>query len=612
MPIKLLNPLLASQIAAGEVIERPASVVKELLENSIDALASHISIDIEKGGVDLIRVRDDGVGIPKEELSLSILRYATSKIIEFEDLEKLVTLGFRGEALASISSVSRFTLISRTKDQNVGYKIFVEGQNETFEEKPTSHPIGTSVEVRDLFFNVSARRKFLRSDQTEFRQIEDVINKIALSNFAIGLSLKRNNRVVYDFDAANTLQQKLGRISHICGIAFVEQALEIDNERDGLKVKGWISKPSFSRNQADLQYLYINGRIVKDKTLSHALRSAYRDVLPKDRYPSFILFLELSPELVDVNVHPTKHEVRFRDSRMVHDFIYHAAQRVLSNAKGQFACLSNQPQENHEFCVCDANTNLLKPKEDEYKISSQFTPHVYLEQENSKMDSHFATENGKDESFKKEIENKIYYKAYEKQLGVETNKPMGYALAQLYGTYILAQNETGLILVDMHAACERIAYEKLKSDYDANKIASQTLLIPFTITCNSKEEGCIKEYGEDLRNLGLDIEFLNHDTLVVRKIPFLLCDIDIEQFVRDVLADLVEYGASDASKIQTDKILANFACHHSVRSNQKMTIEEMNSLLRQLEQTERGGQCSHGRPTWVHISLDKIKKMFMR
>lgn len=615
--IHLLSPRLANQIAAGEVVERPASVVKELLENSLDAGAKRIDIEIEQGGIKLLRIKDDGIGIDAEDLPLALARHATSKITELEDLEHVCSLGFRGEALASISSVSRLTLTSRNANAQQAWQVETEGQEMTTTIHPAAHPLGTTLEVRDLFFNTPARRKFLKTEKTEFEHIQEVVRRLSLTHFEVAFNLKHNGKTVFTLHPACDEIARARRVAMVCGSSFIEQSIAIAMERNGLQLYGWVGLPTFSRSQADLQYFYVNHRMVRDKLVAHAVRQAYRDVLYNGRHPTFVLFLQLDPALVDVNVHPTKHEVRFRDSRQVHDFLYGTLHKALAEvrpedqlshqtispqptiAKNQAATFSHQTemglatslQQSHVNCSPQATTYLTYPNTTN---SSQLPPL-------KEVQSHYQT----------------YYSPLlgAKRQSSSANPdipPLGYALAQLKGIYILAENEAGLVVVDMHAAHERITYEKLKIAMDTEGLKSQPLLVPETITMSQREASCAESYNEWFNQLGFEIQRLGPETLAIRQIPALLKQAQAGQLVKDVLADLLEYGSSDRIKAHINELLATMACHGSVRANRRLTLPEMNALLRDMEQTERSGQCNHGRPTWTQLPLADLDKLFLR
>ncbi len=609
--IQKLSSLLANQIAAGEVVERPASVIKELVENSLDAGATKIDLVIEQGGMRLIRVRDNGSGIYPDDLTLAVSRHATSKINNLDDLEQIMTLGFRGEALASISSVSRLDLISATGNGS-GWQVSTQGTESEPQISPAAHPIGTTVEVRDLFFNMPARRKFLRSEKTEFEHIDEVIKRVALSSFQVNFSLQHNQKLVRQYRAASSDAEFEQRVSSLCGATFIENALKISAEVAGLKCWGWIALPTFSRAQADLQYFYVNGRIVRDKLVSHAVRQAYHDVLYGNRYPAYVLFLEISPNQVDVNVHPTKHEVRFRESRLVHDFITRSIHDALESVRPGPSSVTPAPIETQSF---------LKNKDEQFqqKVAHASTKNSYV------------TEFPKQHSMPLKVNEQmaIYGKlhepaVYEKQAHVSPEKyhstsekqsdvpPLGFALAQLKGIYILAENEQGLVLVDMHAAHERVVYEQLKRNVADHKLISQPLLVPLTLLLSEREANAIEDQVEILQQIGLRLERLGPETIVVREVPDLLRDGNVEQLIRDIAADLVEHGKSTRLEEQLQHLLATMACHGAVRAHRKLTIPEMNALLRAMDTTDHSGQCNHGRPTWMHLTLSDLDKLFLR
>ncbi len=602
--IQLLNPRLANQIAAGEVVERPASVVKELLENSLDAGATRVDLDVEAGGVKLIRIRDNGSGIDKDDLPLAMSRHATSKIRELEDLEKVISLGFRGEALASISSVARLTLTSATDTSNSGWQVSCEGREMQASLKPAPHPCGTTVEMRDLFFNTPARRKFLRTEKTEFNHLEEVVKRLALSRYDVAFHLRHNNRVVHSLPpAANQLEQER-RLSRVCGPAFLENALHIETEAAGLKLWGWVALPTFSRSQADMQHFFVNGRMIRDKLIAHAIRQAYRDVLFHGRHPAFVLYLELDPSIVDVNVHPTKHEVRFRDGRTVHDFIFRSLHRLLAEVRPDDqlnnARLESQSQPAEiapQQAPMSFRPSQFESRVSETEVREQLQGYTALQSRPAASPA-FQPSAAADFATPQDDEAEI--------------PPLGYALAQLKGVYILAENENGLVLVDIHAAHERITYERMKTARDTQAIRSQPLLVPMTLAVSEREAACAEHSSEMFGELGMRVERAGEESLVVRELPVLLANSDVEQLVRDVLSDFMEYGSSDRMLAHIDEILATMACHGSVRANRRLTIPEMNALLRDMEATERSGQCNHGRPTWVQVSLPELDKWFLR
>jgi DNA mismatch repair protein MutL len=609
--IRLLDPRLANQIAAGEVVERPASVVKELLENSLDAGACRIELDIEEGGVKLIRVRDDGLGIAQEDLPLALSRHATSKISILEDLESVVSLGFRGEALASISSVSRLCLSTAQEDSESGWSARSEGRDMEAVLSPVAHPRGTTVEVRDLFFNTPARRKFLRTEKTEFNHLEEVVKRQALSRYDVGFSLRHNGRAIHSLKPANNQLEQERRLAAVCGPAFMEQALFIDREAVGLRLWGWVALPSFSRSQADLQHFYVNGRYVRDRLVVHAVRQAYRDVLFHGRHPAFVLYLELAPAGVDVNVHPTKHEVRFRDGRTVHDFIFRTLHKVLADVRpdtvpqnASVPDLSGEmlamPQTQSAMSLQDSAAPMSTAPQMHSGGSAGFSPSGYRPQFGGAQ----AVADQRPQ----------YQRLQEPMAGADSSiaPPLGYALAQLKGVYILAENQQGLVLVDMHAAHERITYERMKNARDGEGIRSQPLLVPLSLAVSEREADCADQHAEVFAELGMRVERAAAESVIVRELPAILADTSVEQLVRDVLSDLLEFGSSDRIRAHLDEILSTMACHGSVRANRRLTVPEMNALLRDMEATERSGQCNHGRPTWVQVGMAELDKWFLR
>ena len=634
--IRLLTPRLANQIAAGEVVERPASVAKELIENALDAGARRVDIDIEQGGVKLIRVRDDGSGISEDDLPLALSRHATSKIADLDDLEAVASLGFRGEALASISSVSRLALTSRTEDQEAASRVEVEGRDMDATISPAAHPIGTTVEVRDLFFNTPARRKFLRTEKTEFNHVEECVRRQALSRFDTGFTLRHNQRVIQSLRPAENPLDRERRIGSLCGQQFIDNAVVIDAEATGLRLWGWVALPTFSRSQADLQYFFVNGRVIRDRLVAHAVRQAYRDVLYNNRHPAFVLYLEVDPASVDVNVHPTKHEVRFRDGRLVHDFIFRTLHKALADVR---------PDDHLRGAVAQSEGRQPSAHAQAFGVQVPMT-----DSQPAGFQSGHAPQAPYSESpgpggspgqrpFQQEWQARdqmAFYQSLNQGGGVESlgsgpmppidrsgmattppvqsgdDPPLGYAIAQLHGIYILAQSHQGLIVVDMHAAHERITYERMKRALEAQDLKSQPLLVPVTLAVSQKEAALAETHGEELLQLGLGVERIGPETLAVRQVPALLRGADTEQLVRDVLSDLIENGESDRVEAVTHELLGTMACHGSVRANRQLTIPEMNTLLRDMEATERSGQCNHGRPTWTVMTLAELDKLFLR
>ncbi len=624
--IQLLSPRLANQIAAGEVVERPASVVKELVENALDAGASRVDVEIEQGGAKLIRVRDDGSGIEEADLPLALSRHATSKILTLDDLEAVASLGFRGEALASISSVSRLTLTSRTELQEAAARVEVEGRDMDARISPAAHPVGTTVEVRDLFFNTPARRKFLRTEKTEFNHVEECVRRQALSRFDTGFTLRHNQRVVQSLRPAETDLDKERRIGSLCGQQFIDNAVVIDAEATGLRLWGWVALPTFSRSQADLQYFFVNGRVIRDKLVAHAVRQAYRDVLYNNRHPAFVLYLEVDPATVDVNVHPTKHEVRFRDGRLVHDFIFRTLHRALADVR---------PDDHLRGAAAQSfgrESAVAEPEGSGGGFSASGTSAPWPTQ--SRTEAYPSSPGQPPQQEWRASDQMAFYQSLNEGGGVSTpvaqadmsaasaavtpprddaeEPPLGYAIAQLHGIYILAQSRAGMIVVDMHAAHERITYERMKRALVEQDLKSQPLLVPLSLAVSQKEAALAETHGEELQHLGLQIERIGPETLAVRQIPALLRGADTEQLVRDVLADLIEHGQSDRVEAVTHELLGTMACHGSVRANRQLTIPEMNSLLRDMEATERSGQCNHGRPTWTLVTLSELDKLFLR
>lgn len=610
--IQILDQQLANQIAAGEVVERPASVVKELLENSLDAGATQIDIEIEKGGIQLIRIRDNGRGIHKSDLPLVPARHATSKIKSLQDLEQVLSFGFRGEAVASISSVSRLSISSCLAGENSGWQIKAEGRAPETTLAPVAHLQGTTIEVRDLFFNTPARRKFLRTEKTEFDHIEEVIKRLALSRFDVGISLKHNQKIIHQLRPALTEIEQEKRVAAVCGKPFMENALAVTAEVSQVQLWGWVALPTFSRSQADMQYFYVNGRMVRDKLVAHAVRQAYQDVLYQGRHPAFILFLTIEPQMVDVNVHPTKHEVRFRESRLIHDFIYRSLKEVIAKVRPGITTPMAVP------ALAESATDVP-----EINKNSTYIPPVSTSGTNRAMFS--AHQHSAPKPYQVREQIALYGELHKTEENISvcdvvaaqvpTNDvvpPLGYAVAQLHGIYILAENAHGLIIVDMHAAHERIAYEKLKSDMQTHQLRAQPLLVPVTVKLNEKEVNCLEQHQEELQMFGLVMERIGPDAMIVRELPVLLKDVNAEQLLRDIASDIVEHGNSQRLQEYGNELLATIACHGAVRANRKLTLAEMNVLLRDMETTDRSGQCNHGRPTWTQLSLTELDKLFLR
>ncbi len=619
--IHLLSPQLANQIAAGEVVERPASVVKEIMENAIDAGSTKISVEVEQGGVKLIRIRDDGKGIDKDDLPLALSRHATSKITALEDLEAVASLGFRGEALASISSVSRLTLSSRAEGQESGWQVRAEGRDMEAEVSPAAHPQGTTVEMRDLFFNTPARRKFLKTENTEYRHLEEVVKRMALSRFDLQFQLSNNNRVVHQLKPAISEQMKERRIASLLGADFINSALNVDiaAEASGLRLWGWIGLPTYSRSQADQQYFFVNGRIIRDKLVTHAIRQAYADVLYNGRHPCYVLYLELDPALVDVNVHPTKHEVRFREGRLVHDFIFRSIHRVIGESR---------PGDRTQEATPGFGTNLQQQVE---PLNQSFEQQrISLPSEsNSPGAFNFSAYQAAKPSQGQIQQQMAGYAALHPQtpgLTAEISSvgatldaastadipPLGFAVAQLHGIYILSQSAQGMVVVDMHAAHERIVYERMKSAWESEGVRSQPLLVPVTLNVSEAEAEIAAEQADLFKQLGFSLERLAQESIVIREVPVSLARSDVSLLVRDVLSDMKVYGTSRRIEESINELLGTMACHGSVRANRQLTIPEMNALLRDMEATERSGQCNHGRPTYVQLTMGELDKLFLR
>ena len=598
MPIQQLPPQLINQIAAGEVVERPASVIKELLENSLDAGARHIELDIERGGTKLCRVRDDGSGIAKQELSLALARHATSKISSLDDLEQIASLGFRGEALPSIASVSRLRLVSCQQDTDSGWAIEPDGEK-IRAAQPAAHPVGTSVEVRDLFYNTPARRRFLKTERTEFGHIQKVAEKIALSRFSAALRLTHNGKVVFDVPIARTRAEQERRLARICGQAFVDHALAIEREVGSLRLYGWIARPTFSRAQPDLQHVFLNGRAVRDKVITHAVRAGYRDVLFHGRHPAYVLYLDMDPALVDVNAHPTKQEVRFRDSRAVHDVIRRTIESALAETSAQDAGAAPAEALLQGGRQAGEQQPAIRP------VSLRHQPALSL-RGGAAQQAAYAGLVGR--SGRSEEQTEVQRRAAEDG----AVPPLGYALAHLHGAFILAENSEGLVIVDAHAAHERVTYEKLKAWVHAADLPVQPLLVPINVAVADSEADLAETHQSVLARIGLQVDRTGPAQLTVRSLPTLLSGADPEQLLRDILSDIKEHGSSERITELIDDLLADMACHGSVRANRALSSEEMNALLREMEATERSDQCNHGRPTWTVMKLQELDRLFSR
>jgi DNA mismatch repair protein MutL len=575
LPIQVLPDELISQIAAGEVIERPASVVKELVENSLDAGARRIDVELERGGAGLIRVRDDGAGMGSDEIALALMRHATSKIASLADLEHVMSLGFRGEALPSIASVSRLSLLSRPADAAYGWA--VEVRDGTLNAAvPAAHPTGTRVEVRDLFFNVPARRKFLRSEPTEFQHVVRMLERMALSRFDVGFTLQHNGKMVWSLSPAVTPAERLARVAKLCGADFADHVIEIRHEIENMRLTGWLALPTFSRSQADLQFAFVNGRFVRDKLLSSAARLAYRDVLFQGRYAAYLVYLELDPAGVDVNAHPQKLEVRFRDPRRVHDFVFRTLERALADTRPSAESSGSAPR---DWLTASAGFDRVRPAQARFSLPDA-RPAYFGGAVRDPADSAVAP-------------------------------PLGYAIAQLHGIYILAQSAQGMVLVDMHAAHERVTYERMKRLLRGER-AQQQLLIPEVLRVGGPQADAAMTHAPEFSALGFEVSQLSPDELTLRGVPSILAGRDPAGVVRDVLSDLLEHGRSRHVEESINHLLATTACHAAVRARRNLSMPEMNALLREMEVTEHADQCNHGRPTWVRLSLGDLDRLFMR
>ena len=610
--IARLPDLLISQIAAGEVVERPASVLKELLENSLDAGSKAIQVHLEEGGVKLIRITDDGCGIAKDELALALTRHATSKISSLDDLERVGTLGFRGEALASVASVARLSITSRERGAAHAWKLRGEPGAEP---EPAALMAGTVVEMRDLYFNTPARRKFLKSESTEFAHCADAVRRLALTRPDVAISLTHNGRNLFQLAPADAPR----RIADILGDDFLGAARTVDAGAGPLSLVGFAIDPTRATDAKDGQYVFVNGRFVRDKIISHALREAYRDVLHGSRQPAVCLFVNIDPALVDVNVHPAKTEVRFRDSRAMHQFVFHAIQRTLaapvqaeaapalverSAASGEFptSTVNREYRPNSEYAPPlrhQGSLGVAEPAAAAYlafaRAAHQVAPSSAGPAATFQFQPNFPVDRGNDSPPPD-----------------SAGPPLGYALAQLHGIYILAQNARGLILIDMHAAHERILYEKLKTAFDNRQIATQALLIPAVFSADPLDIAAVEEHAEALANLGFQIAPLGPNQLGVRAVPALLQSGDPAALAKSLIAELREHGITQLATARRNELLATMACHGAVRARRLLTVPEMNALLRQMEETERAGQCNHGRPTWTELSLNDLDKLFLR
>lgn len=605
MPIRVLPEQLIHQIAAGEVIERPASVLKELIENSIDAGSKRVDIEIEDGGAKLCRVRDDGCGIERDELVLALSRHATSKIASIDDLERVGTLGFRGEALPSIASVSRTKIISRTVGSSVGYCVGSDNGRLT-DIEPAPHSVGTTVEVRDLFFNVPARRKFLRAERTETQHITRMVERLALSRFETAFSLSASRRSLGDFPAATSQIERERRVAQIVGDEFMANALFVEHESSGCKLSGWLCQPTYARAQPDLQHFYLNGRMLRDRLIGSAIRLGYRDVMFHGRHPAFVLFMEIDPRQVDVNAHPAKLEVRFRDGRHVHDFLFKTVERVLRETYAGAAGAAPPPTDAHSIMnaagMPAAESVSMWPMRGPNQASlglrvSESAPPAYFHRPAPSNQPSFASGTSDAEAA---------------PAAAAETPPLGFALAQLHGIYILSQAPDGLILVDMHAAHERTTYERMKTALANGGIASQPLLVPLPVSVSPAEAEVLDEHSAALNRLGLDVVRSGPASVQIRAVPAFLAARDLDELLRRISADLSIDGTTRGVEEALNEVLGTMACHGAVRAHRNLAIPEMNALLREMERTVRSDQCNHGRPTWTYLSMTDLDRMFLR
>ncbi len=617
--IKVLPDQLISQIAAGEVVERPASALKELLENSLDAHSTDIKVSLIEGGIKQLRVTDNGNGIAQSDMALALTRHATSKIQSLADLEAVASLGFRGEALASIASVSRTQVVSRAQNEKHAWTIYSNG-SEISALEPSALDAGTIVEVNDLYFNTPARRKFLKKDATEFGHCEAAFTRVALSRPDVAFTLEHNGRVISRY----AIGEAGKRFKAVLGDEFSAESVTVDDEAAGLRFWGMAAKPTFSRGRRDCQYVYVNGRFVRDKLIAHAIRQAYQDVLHHDRHPAFVLFLALDPQLVDVNVHPAKTEVRFRDGQAIHRFIFHALNKVLATPTGESNSVTAGQASHNPFATIRSATLLNQPSStaptfgaSQYPgYQSQIPLHANQPTDFYQKMYGNATESAQSALSEDNTDLRLTDSQNHEVADDAPGFPLGFALGQIHGVYVLAQNAKGLVVVDMHAAHERIMYEQLKQALDNKSVSMQPLLIPVSFNADRLEVAIVNDVlasgADTLNQLGFDIAVLSPSTLAVRAVPTLLQKADAVSLARDVLRELAEYGASRVLTDQRNTLLGTMACHAAVRANRSLTIPEMNALLRDMEATERSGQCNHGRPTWFQVSMSDLDKMFMR
>ncbi|OQW95595.1 MAG: DNA mismatch repair protein MutL [Beggiatoa sp. IS2] len=597
-----LSPQIINQIAAGEVVERPASVVKELLENSLDAGADQISIEIEQGGIALIRVRDNGYGIRQAELALAVHRYTTNKISQLDDLAKIMSLGFRGEALASIASVARMTLSSRFREEEYGYCLQSQGMEQFSPIEPIAHPVGTTVEIRDLFYNTPARRKFLRTEKTEFSHIHETIKRIALSRFEVSFKLIHQRKTVMALKASAQKEEQLQRLAVLCGPELIDSLLSLTEKTSGMELHGWVTQPTYSRSQPDLQYFFVNGRVVRDKLVNHAIRQAYQDVLHYSRYPGYVLYLNIDPQEVDVNVHPSKSEVRFAQGDQIHGFLARTLRKCLAETRPDKSTSIHHNNQSYPTVWQKDETFTA----DFSPINTSFQPetnHVVEQQQ-----GHLVIE----ETLQIYQPNVTIVESAVISSEMMSSPPLGYALAQLHGVYLLAQNANGLILIDIHAAHERIVYEKMKLAWQTTTLTAQTLLVPLDVLVSEREAELAEEQVDLFKQVGFEIHRMGPEMLLVRQVPTLLAEANIPSLVRDVLADLLRFGQTDRLQERILEVLATHACYSAIRASQLLSLSEMNALLREMEKTDRSNQCNHGRPTWIQFTMKELDHLFLR
>lgn len=621
--IEQLPSYLADQIAAGEVVERPASVVKELLENALDSGASHIEINIQEGGEKSIEVIDDGYGIPQQELLLAVSRHATSKIKNGADLAAVATLGFRGEALASISSVSRFEIVSKSESESAAWSLSSEGEGNWSDLKPVAGKQGTRVTVKDLFFNTPARKKFLRSPRTEFSHIDQLVKRVMLSRPEVGFKLVHNQKVVRQVFAVTDEASLKKRLEHLMGAGFVGQSLAIGFDTQDIKLSGWVGLPTFNRSQTDMQYIFVNGRIVRDRLLSYAVKQAYADVLYHGRHPAYLIFIEMPHDLVDVNVHPAKYEVRFANGRWVYDFLRRSVREAVAkpvvSETGSGASLEQvMPQAESGMASSINRAQLSNSYRPEVELNTQEALAFQAPTLNVQETVGSYSAGG---SYNSALNDIIQHRRQSDDVAIvgtsqeaeDGNMPMlGFAKAQVHGVFILAENAQGMVLVDMHAAHERIVYERMKSQWTTDRLISQPLLVPMAITLEQSQIAVWQTHMDTFSKLGFELEALGPEQLKVTAVPVLLAKSDVVQLINDMISDLAVAGQTQQVEEQINVILATMACHGSVRANRQLTIAEMNALLREMEMTERSDQCNHGRPTWVQLTMEQLDGLFMR